>query len=147
MDRAIELANISTGGPFGAVIINEEGKVIGEGHNEVTVNNDPTAHAEVVAIRRACANINNFNLEKCTIYTSCEPCPMCLSACYWARLNKIYYCNTRQDAANIGFSDDFIYNEFEKKTNERYIPIIKVNNAEAIKTFERWAKNEKKIEY
>lgn len=147
MDRAIELANISTGGPFGAVIVNEEGKVIGEGHNEVTVNNDPTAHAEVVAIRRACANISNFNLEKCTIYTSCEPCPMCLSACYWARLNKIYYCNTREDAANIGFSDDFIYNEFEKKTNERYIPIIKVNNTEAIKTFERWAKNEKKIEY
>ena len=96
MDRAIELANISTGGPFGAVIVDEEGKVIGEGHNEVTVNNDPTAHAEVVAIRRACANINNFNLEKCTIYTSCEPCPMCLSACYWARLNKIYYCNTRR---------------------------------------------------
>lgn len=147
MDRAIELANISTGGPFGAVIVDEEGKVIGEGHNEVTVNNDPTAHAEVVAIRRACANINNFNLEKCTIYTSCEPCPMCLSACYWARLNKIYYCNTREDAANIGFSDDFIYNEFKKTTDERYIPIVKVNNTEAIKTFERWANNEKKIQY
>jgi guanine deaminase len=147
MDRAIELANISTGGPFGAVIVDEEGKVIGEGHNEVTVNNDPTAHAEVVAIRRACANINNFNLEKCTIYTSCEPCPMCLSACYWARLNKIYYCNTREDAANIGFSDDFIYNEFKKTANERYIPIVKVDNVEAIKTFERWNKNEEKIEY
>ena len=147
MDRAIELANISTGGPFGAVIVDEEGKVIGEGHNEVTVNNDPTAHAEVVAIRRACANINNFNLEKCTIYTSCEPCPMCLSACYWARLNKIYYCNTREDAANIGFSDDFIYNEFKKTANERYIPIVKVDNVEAIKTFERLNKNEEKIEY
>ena len=147
MDRAIELANISTGGPFGAVIVDEEGKVIGEGHNEVTVNNDPTAHAEVVAIRRACANINNFNLEKCTIYTSCEPCPMCLSACYWARLNKIYYCNTREDAANIGFSDDFIYNEFKKTANERYIQIVKVDNVEAIKTFERWNKNEEKIEY
>jgi guanine deaminase len=147
MDRAIELANISTGGPFGAVIVDEEGKVIGEGHNEVTVNNDPTAHAEVVAIRRACANINNFNLEKCTIYTSCEPCPMCLSACYWARLNKIYYCNTREDAANIGFSDDFIYNEFKKTANERCIPIVKVDNVEAIKTFERWNKNEEKIEY
>jgi len=147
MDRAIELANISTGGPFGAVIVDEEGKVIGEGHNEVTVNNDPTAHAEVVAIRRACANINNFNLEKCTIYTSCEPCPMCLSACYWARLNKIYYCNTREDAANIGFSDDFIYNEFKKTANERYIPIVKVDNVDAIKTFERWNKNEEKIEY
>ena len=147
MDRAIELANISTGGPFGAVIVDEEGKVIGEGHNEVTVNNDPTAHAEVVAIRRACANINNFNLEKCAIYTSCEPCPMCLSACYWARLNKIYYCNTREDAANIGFSDDFIYNEFKKTANERYIPIVKVDNVEAIKTFERWNKNEEKIEY
>ena len=147
MDRAIELAYIRTGGFVGAVIVDEEGKVIGEGHNEVTVNNDPTAHAEVVAIRRACANINNFNLEKCTIYTSCEPCPMCLSACYWARLNKIYYCNTREDAANIGFSDDFIYNEFKKTANERCIPIVKVDNVEAIKTFERWNKNEEKIEY
>ena len=111
MDRAIELSGISTGGPFGAVIIDKEGKIIGEGHNEVTVKNDPTAHAEVVAIRRACANIDNFSLEGCTIYTSCEPCPMCLAACYWARLDKIYYANTREDAANIGFDDEHIYEE------------------------------------
>ena len=103
MDRAIELSAISSGGPFGAVVIDKNGKIIGEGHNEVTVNNDPTAHAEMVAIRRACKNISNFNLEGCIIYTSCEPCPMCLSACYWARLDKIYYANTREDAANIGF--------------------------------------------
>ena len=111
MDRAIELSAISTGGPFGAVIIDRDGNIIGEGHNEVTVSNDPTAHAEVVAIRRACKNSNNFSLEGCTIYTSCEPCPMCLAACYWARLDKIYYSNTRQDAADIGFDDSHIYEE------------------------------------
>jgi len=86
MNRAIELSSISTGGPFGAVIVDSAGNIVGEGHNEVAVNNDPTAHAEVVAIRRACANSNNFSLAGCTIYTSCEPCPMCLAACYWARL-------------------------------------------------------------
>ena len=128
MNRAIELANISTGGPFGAVIMNNDGIVIGEGHNEVTVNNDPTAHAEMVAIRRACATIKNFNLEGCTIYTSCEPCPMCLAACYWARIDKIYYSNTRVDAANIGFSDDDIYKELGKSNDSRCLPIIKVDN-------------------
>jgi len=147
MDRAIELANISTGGPFGAVIKNNDGIVIGEGHNEVTVNNDPTAHAEMVAIRRACANIKNFNLDGCTIYTSCEPCPMCLAACYWARIDKIYYSNTRVDAANIGFSDDAIYKELGKSNDSRCLPIIKVDNTEAIKTFQRWFRDENKVEY
>lgn len=90
MERAIELSNISNGGPFGAVIVDKNGDIIGEGHNEVTVINDPTAHAEIVAIRRACNNLKNFNLEDCIIFTSCEPCPMCLSACYWARIKKIY---------------------------------------------------------
>jgi tRNA(Arg) A34 adenosine deaminase TadA len=147
MNRAIELANISTGGPFGAVIMNNDGIVIGEGHNEVTLNNDPTAHAEMVAIRRACSTIKNFNLEGCTIYTSCEPCPMCLAACYWARIDKIYYSNTRVDAANIGFSDDFIYKELEKSNDAKCLPIIKVDNKEAINTFERWAANTNKVEY
>ena len=151
MDRAIELSDISTGGPFGAVIIDKSGNIIGEGHNEVTVNNDPTAHAEIVAIRRACQNSNNFSLEGCTIYTSCEPCPMCLAACYWARLDKIYYSNTRQDAADIGFDDSHIYEEIKKDNNERSIPIIPCddNNSKmkAKEIFEKWFNNSKNIRY
>jgi tRNA(Arg) A34 adenosine deaminase TadA len=147
MDRAIELSGISTGGPFGAVIMDKTGKIIGEGHNEVTVNNDPTAHAEIVAIRRACANIDNFSLEGCTIYTSCEPCPMCLSACYWARLDKIYYANTREDAANIGFDDEYIYEEVKKNKEERKIPIIQCDNTVAKEIFRRWFENTNSIKY
>jgi len=147
MDRAIELSGISTGGPFGAVIIDKEGKIIGEGHNEVTVKNDPTAHAEVVAIRRACANIDNFSLEGCTIYTSCEPCPMCLAACYWARLDKIYYANTRKDAANIGFDDEHIYEEIKKNNEDRKIPIIPCDNTIAKEIFRRWFENTNKVKY
>lgn len=147
MDRAIELSGISTGGPFGAVIIDKTGQIIGEGHNEVTVNNDPTAHAEVVAIRRACKNINNFSLEGCTIYTSCEPCPMCLAACYWARLDKIYYANTREDAANIGFDDEHIYEEIKKSKEDRKIPIIPCDNTIAKEIFRKWFENTNKIKY
>jgi guanine deaminase len=151
MDRAIELSAISTGGPFGAVIIDRNGNIIGEGHNEVTVSNDPTAHAEVVAIRRACKNSNNFSLEGCTIYTSCEPCPMCLAACYWARLDKIYYSNTRQDAADIGFDDSHIYEEIKKDNDKRAIPIISYddNNSKmkAKEIFEKWFNNSKNIRY
>lgn len=147
MDRAIELSCISTGGPFGAVIIDKTGQIIGEGHNEVTVNNDPTAHAEVVAIRRACAKINNFSLEGCTIYTSCEPCPMCLAACYWARLNKIYYANTREDAANIGFDDEHIYEEIKKCKEDRKIPIIPCDNTIAKEIFRKWFENTNSIKY
>ena len=128
MDRAIELSAISTAGPFGAVIVDKNGKIIGEGHNEVTINNDPTAHAEMVAIRRACSKINNFNLEGCIIYTSCEPCPMCLSACYWARLDKIYYSNTRKDAANIGFDDEYIYDEIKTLTTQPGLHCTKNKN-------------------
>jgi len=98
--------------------VKKDNKIIAEGHNQVTANNDPTAHAEIVAIRNACKKLNNFFLKGCDLYTSCEPCPMCLSACYWARLNKIYYSNTRVDAANIGFSDEFIYNELNKTRNK-----------------------------
>jgi len=151
MNRAIELSAISTGGPFGAVIIDSDGNIIGEGHNEVTVNNDPTAHAEVVAIRRACKKSNNFSLEGCTIYTSCEPCPMCLSACYWARLDKIYYVNTRLDAANIGFDDSHIYEEIKKDNDKRANPIISYddNNSKmkAKEIFEKWFNNSKNIRY
>jgi guanine deaminase len=146
MNKAIENANNSDGGPFGAVIIKDK-NIVSNGNNKVTVNNDPSAHAEIVAIRNACKELNTFNLEGCSIYTSCEPCPMCLSACYWARLDKIYYSNTRVDAANIGFSDNFIYKELEKSNDAKCLPIIKVDNKEAIKTFERWAANTNKVEY
>ncbi len=151
MNRAIELSSISTGGPFGAVIVDNAGNIIGEGHNEVTVNNDPTAHAEIVAIRKACANSNNFSLEGCTIYTSCEPCPMCLAACYWARLDKIYYANTRKDAADISFDDSYIYEERKKDNNERSIPIIQIeyedNKTIAKKIFNNWYNNSNNIRY
>jgi len=147
MERAIELSNISNGGPFGAVIVDKNGDIIGEGHNEVTVINDPTAHAEIVAIRRACNNLKNFNLEDCIIYTSCEPCPMCLSACYWARIKKIYYCNTKEDAANIGFSDDFIYEELNKTKEYRSIKMEKMEYNEALEVFKKWNNNESKIKY
>jgi tRNA(Arg) A34 adenosine deaminase TadA len=147
MERAIELSAISSGGPFGAVIVDKNGKIIGEGHNEVTLNNDPTAHAEMVAIRRACANIGNFNLQGCTIYTSCEPCPMCLSACYWARLDKINYANTREDAADIGFDDEYIYEEIKKNKEDRKIPMISHNNTISKQIFKKWFDNVNNIRY
>ena len=147
MDRAIQLSAISKGGPFGAVIVDKNGNIIGEGHNEVTLINDPTAHAEIVAIRRACANINNFNLEGCTIYTSCEPCPMCLSACYWARLENIHYANGREDAANIGFDDQFIYDEIKKEMIDRKIPMISHDNKIAKEIFKTWFENTNNIRY
>src|SRR6187402_191609 len=117
MLEAIELSfqgqRAGKGGPFGAVVV-KDGKIIGRGFNQVTSNNDPTAHAEVVAIRDACKNLNDFQLAGCEIYTSCEPCPMCLGAIYWARPDKVYYANTRQDAADIDFDDSMIYEELEK---------------------------------
>ena len=121
MRRAIELARIGmnsgAGGPFGAVVV-KDGEIIGEGHNRVLSTLDPTAHGEVVAIRDACQNLGTFQLDDCEVYTSCEPCPMCLSAIYWARLGKIYYANTKTDAANIQFDDDFIYQEMAKSPQE-----------------------------
>lgn len=147
MERAIELSIISKGGPFGAVIINKDGLIIGEGYNEVTIKNDPTAHAEMVCIRNTCNNINNFQLDGCSIYTSCEPCPMCLAACYWARIDKIYYANTREDAANIGFDDKYIYDEFSKTLEERSIKIIKIGGTDAIVAFKNWKENTDKILY
>ena len=149
MLRAIELSRSSVklgGGPFGCVIV-KNNKIIAEGCNEVTVLNDPTAHAEIVTIRKACKNINNFNLKGSEIYTSCEPCPMCLSAIYWSHIDKIYYGNTRLDAAKIGFDDNFIYNELGKDLSIRKIPMKQIYKDEAKKAFLDWEKKIDKIEY
>ena len=136
MRRAIELSENSVrngGGPFGAVIA-KDGEIIAEGSNKVTINNDPTAHAEVCAIRNACKILNTFELANCVIYTSCEPCPMCLGAIYRARPKAIYYANTRKDAADIGFDDDFLYEELKKKLEERTLPIHQLGRENAIKS-------------
>ena len=149
MKRAIELSensSNSTWGPFGSVIVKDE-KIIAEGSNEVTFTNDPTAHAEIVAIRKACKNLNTFNLSGCDIYTSCEPCPMCLSAIYWSHINNIYYANTREDAKKINFDDSMIYSEFSKKIEDRKIPIKQMLRDEALKAFKIWDKKKDKIEY
>jgi tRNA(Arg) A34 adenosine deaminase TadA len=150
MSKAIELAkkgvNSNAGGPFGAVIV-KNGKIIAEGYNKVTSKNDPTAHAEVVAIRKACEKLNSFQLDDCIIYTSCEPCPMCLGAIYWARPKAVYYACTREDAANIDFDDKFIYTEISKEINGRQIPFINISRKEASKVFINWTEKEDKIEY
>ncbi len=135
-----------SGGPFGAVIA-KDGKIISGASNKVTSANDPTAHAEIEAIRSACKILNTFSLAGCEIYTSCEPCPMCLSAIHWARIEKIYYANTRKDAADINFDDDFIYNEVSKSVDERFIPMIQIMNQEAKKVFMEWKEKEDKIHY
>lgn len=150
MKRAIELAqkgmDNNHGGPFGAVVV-KDGQIIGEGNNRVTSTNDPTAHAEVVAIREACKNLNSFQLEGCVIYTSCEPCPMCLGAIYWARPDKIFYACSRQDAAAIGFDDDFIYKEIPLPINERNIETEQLARATAITVFRNWKEKEDKTAY
>ncbi len=149
MMKAIELSinSVNNGtGPFGAVIV-KNNKIISEGFNTVTLSNDPTSHAEIVAIRAACKELSNFSLEDCDLYTTCEPCPMCLSAIYWARINKIYYANTRSDAKKIDFSDAMIYEELNKTINERKIPMHQMMREEAIKAFEMWDKKTDKIKY
>jgi tRNA(Arg) A34 adenosine deaminase TadA len=150
MRRAIELAQkgieTNDGGPFGCVVV-KNGEIIGEGFNQVTSSNDPTAHAEIVAIRNACRNLNNFQLEDCVIYTSCEPCPMCLGAIYWARPAKIYFACNREDAAKIGFDDDFIYDEIELPIEKRKIETINFLRVEGLIVFEYWANKTDKIEY
>jgi len=150
MQAAIDssLKSIENGtGPFGAVIVDKEGKILVEAHNEVTTQNDPTAHAEVNAIRRACKLINNFDLSGCTLYTSCEPCPLCLSACYWAHIEKIYYANTREDAAAIDFDDKEIYEEIKKPIPERKIQMVQYGRENAITVFEKWVNKKDKIQY
>ena len=150
MQRAVALAlekmRGNSGGPFGAVIV-RNGAIIAEGWNEVTSSNDPTAHAEIVAIRRACALLGVFNLLDCDIYTSCEPCPMCLSAIYWARLRCIYYANTRLQASQIGFDDEFIYNEVARTPELRKIPHIRLLTEDAQAAFKEWAARPEKIRY
>ncbi len=149
MKRAIQLSIESVnkgGGPFGCIIVKDE-KIVSEGSNKVTSTNDPTAHGEIVAIREACKKINNFNLNGCELYSTCEPCPMCLSAIYWARIDKIYYANTRKDAQKIDFDDSLIYSEFKKNINERKIPMIQMMRTEALKAFELWDKKTDKIKY
>jgi len=131
--------NEGHGGPFGAVIV-KDGVIIGRGFNRVISSNDPTAHAEVTAIRDACKYLNNFQLDDCIIYTSCEPCPMCMGAIYWARPTKVYFANNRTDAADIGFDDDFIYNELEIPLEKRKLQIIPLLRDEALPAFERWKK-------
>ena len=149
MQRAIELSINSVrngGGPFGAIIA-RKGEIIAEGSNGVTIYNDPTAHAEVTAIRKACEKLGTFDLTGCEIYTSCEPCPMCLGAIYWAHLDKIYYANDRKDAADIGFDDDFIYQEIEVKPQYRKKPSEILMREEGLKAFRIWNKKTDKIEY
>lgn len=134
------------GGPFGAVIVCN-GEVIATGVNRVTINNDPTAHAEVSAIRDACARLSTHKLTNCVIYASCEPCPMCLSAIYWAGISRVYYGNTQEDADAIDFSDRFIYDEFQKPKRQRLIPCLQIPNDFTEKAFEKWTNKEDKVKY
>ncbi len=143
---SIDMMRSGKGGPFGAVIV-KNGEIIARGFNQVTSHNDPTAHAEVVAIREACKVLNTFQLTGCEIFTSCEPCPMCLGAIYWARPDKMYYANTKTDAANIGFDDDFIYKEIALPLSERNLKTEQIGRADALKAFEEWAQKKDKIEY
>lgn len=149
MRKAIELSieNVANGGgPFGAVIA-RNGEIIATGVNRVTANNDPTAHAEVSAIRAAAEKLGRFDLSDCEIFTSCEPCPMCLGAIYWARLNKIYFANNKTDAKNIGFDDSFIYDELALPRDQRHLSAEEMMRNEAIKAFEAWTQKTDKIEY
>lgn len=149
MERAIELANLSVdnaGGPFGAVVV-KDGIIIAEGSNCVTLNNDPTAHAEVSAIRAACSKLNTFDLSGCEIYTSCEPCPMCLSSMYWAHIDRYYYGCTQYDAQQIGFDDSFIYKEISLDKKLRKIKSAQLLHDEALTAFKKWETKEDKTEY
>ena len=149
MQKAIELSIESInsgGGPFGSVIV-KDNKIISEGMNRVTVNNDPTAHGEIVAIRAATKVLNDFNLKGCELYTSTEPCPMCYSAIFWSRIDKIYYANTKEDAQRVDFDDSLIYSELQQSINKRKIPMIQLMRKEALVAFELWDKKTDKVEY
>ena len=134
-------------GPFAAMIVNSSNEIIGTGNNMLTIEKDPTLHAEIVAIRNACKNLNSFTLAGCILYTSCEPCPMCLSASYWSRVDKIYYGNSRDDAKDIGFDDSFIYEEVKKDINERKIPMVQLCREIANESFQKWSNKRDKIHY
>lgn len=145
---ALSLENVQqrAGGPFAAIVV-KDGKIVAEGANEVTATNDPTAHAEVVAIRAACRKLNSFDLQGCDVYTSCEPCPMCLGAIYWARPARVYYANSAADAARAGFDDAFIYQEISRPHPERQIPMIQLAQEGALAAFRAWQEKEDKIRY
>jgi guanine deaminase len=145
---ALSLENVQqrAGGPFAAVVV-KDGQIVAEGANEVTTTNDPTAHAEVVAIRAACRKLNSFDLQGCEIYTSCEPCPMCLGAIYWARPARVYYANSAADAARAGFDDAFIYQEISRPHPERQIPMIQLPQHDALAAFRAWQEKKDKIRY
>ena len=149
MKRAIELSvqNVNKGGgPFGSVIV-KDNQIIAEGSNKVTPTNDPTAHGEIVAIREACKKINDFSLRGCELYSTCEPCPMCLSAIYWSHIDNIFYANTRLDAKNIDFDDSFIYSEINKEIESRKIKMHQMHRDEALEAFKIWEDKEDKIKY
>lgn len=147
MAADLSLENVDNGGgPFGAVVV-RDGEVVATGVNKVTIDNDPTAHAEVNAVRAACKRLGSFKLEGCTVYSSCEPCPMCLSALYWAGVRRVFYGNTKEDAEAIGFSDKFIYEEIDKNPMHRTMQGVKVDNRDTIKAFERWTSKADKTEY
>ncbi len=150
MQVAIELAfrglRNNEGGPFGAVIV-KDNVIIGQGNNRVISDNDPTAHAEIMAIREACQHVSSFQLDGCIIYTSCEPCPMCMGAIYWARLAKVVYACTRKDAAQIGFDDDFIYRELQVQNCERSIPMESISRDDALRAFGEWERKQDKTRY
>lgn len=146
IDLSVKNVTDNNGGPFGAVVV-KDGKIIARGYNQVTSNNDPTAHAEVVAIREACKVLGTFQLTNCEIYTSCEPCPMCLGAIYWARPSRVYYANTKEDAAAINFDDDFIYKELAKPIQYRELQFKQVMRNEAQEAFMIWKNKTDKIEY
>lgn len=148
MAIALSVENVTenVGGPFGAVIV-KDGKFVAGSANKVTSTNDPTAHAEVSTIRLACNELNTFDLSGCVIYTSCEPCPMCLGAIYWAKIDTIYYANTKTDAENIGFSDKFIYEELEKPMEKRSLPLVQMMRDEALQAFKLWETSPLSIKY
>jgi len=143
---SIQMMRRGKGGPFGAVVV-KNGKIVGRGCNQVTSANDPTAHAEIVAIREACKRLKTFQLDDCELYTSCEPCPMCLSAIYWSRLRGVFYGNTRKDAAKIAFDDDFIYREVGLPIRKRTLVMKQLLRSEAIEAFKEWEKKTDKIPY
>lgn len=150
MKEAVRLSKLclheNQGGPFGCVVV-KEGRIVGRGYNKVTGSNDPTAHAEIVAIREACSVLGTYSLEGCEIYTSCEPCPMCMGAIYWSRPDIIYYANTRADAAAAGFDDSFIYDELEKDFSCRRIPFLQMDKEEALSVFKDWEQKKDKTLY
>jgi tRNA(Arg) A34 adenosine deaminase TadA len=150
MARAIQLSieNVHSGrgGPFGAVVV-QNGNIIAEGANQVTSANDPTAHAEILAIRAACGKLGVFELQDCEIYTSCEPCPMCLGAIYWARLSRVYFASLAADASKIGFDDSLIYREIARPRTQRAIPMVQIMHEEALAAFRAWEEKPNKIVY